>query len=229
MSLVIELENIRKYYQTNKTVYHALKGINLSIEKGELIAIMGSSGAGKSTLMNIIGLLDNPSSGHYKLDGRDVSTLSDNERSVIRNLKIGFVFQSFFLLPRLTALQNAELPLTYREVKPTIRRERALAALEKVGMKEFIHRKPNELSGGQMQRVAIARALTAGPSVILADEPTGALDSKIGQDVMNLFKELNKHECVTIVIVTHDSDVAVQCRRTVHVKDGLIHEELLMS
>lgn len=226
MSLVIELEDVKKHYETRNNVYHALKGIDLNIKAGELIAIMGSSGAGKSTLMNIIGLLDTPSSGHYRLEGRDVSTLSDNERSIIRNLKIGFVFQSFFLLPRLNAIQNTELPLTYREVKPSIRRERALAALEKVGMKEFLHRKPNELSGGQMQRVAIARALTAAPSVILADEPTGSLDSKIGQDVMNLFKDLNREDGVTIVIVTHDSDVANQCRRTVHVKDGLVYEEL---
>lgn len=228
---VIKLENIKKSYQTAKTVYHALKGINLTIAKGELIAIMGSSGAGKSTLMNIIGLLDQPSSGAYYLDGNDVSTLSDDERSVIRNHKIGFVFQSFFLLPRLTAAENAELQLTYRHEHETAkhRRQKALESLEKVGMKDFSHRKPNELSGGQMQRVAIARALTAGPSVILADEPTGALDSKIGQEVMNLFKELNQKEEVTIIIVTHDADVAAQCRRTVHVKDGLVFEEELQS
>lgn len=222
---VIKIENLKKSYHTGKSVYHALKGIDLTINKGELIAIMGSSGAGKSTLMNIIGLLDKPTSGIYQLDGQDVSTLSDDESSIIRNLKIGFVFQSFFLLPRLTAVENAELPLTYRDEKPKIRREKALASLEKVGMKEFVNRKPNELSGGQMQRVAIARALTAAPSVILADEPTGALDSKIGQDVMNLFKDLNQNDGVTIVIVTHDADVAIQCRRTVHVKDGLLFED----
>lgn len=228
---MIKLENIKKSYQTAKTVYHALKGINLTIEKGELIAIMGSSGAGKSTLMNIIGLLDQPSSGAYYLDGNDVSTLTDDERSIIRNHKIGFVFQSFFLLPRLTAAENAELQLTYRHEHETAkhRRQKALESLEKVGMKDFSHRRPNELSGGQMQRVAIARALTAGPSVILADEPTGALDSKIGQEVMNLFKELNQKEEVTIIIVTHDADVAAQCRRTVHVKDGLVFEEGLQS
>lgn len=222
---VIKLENLRKSYQSGKSVYHALKGINLTINKGELIAIMGQSGAGKSTLMNIIGLLDKPTTGSYYLDEQDVSTLSDNQRSFIRNLKIGFVFQGFFLLPRLTAIENAELALTYRDEKPKNRREKAMAALEKVGMKEYINRKPTELSGGQMQRVAIARALAATPSVILADEPTGALDSKIGQDVMNLFKNLNQQDGVTIVIVTHDADVAAQCERTVHVKDGLVFED----
>jgi len=221
---VIELENIKKDYHLGDSVHHALKGINLTVNEGELIAIMGASGAGKSTLMNIIGLLDNPSSGLYKLDGCDVSTLTDDQRSNIRNLKIGFVFQSFFLLPRLTALLNAELPLMYRGVKPSERKKRATEALEKVGMGDFIHRKPNELSGGQMQRVAIARALTANPAVILADEPTGALDSKIGQDVMNLFKRLNKEDSVTTIIVTHDPGVGAQCQRTIHVKDGLVHE-----
>ncbi len=229
MSTVIKLEAIKKDYHLGDNVYHALKGINFKVEEGELIAIMGSSGAGKSTLMNIIGLLDNASSGLYLLDDKDVSKLSDDERSKIRNLKIGFVFQSFFLLPRLSALMNAELPLMYRGVKPKDRKIRAQKALEKVGMAEFMHRKPMELSGGQMQRVAIARALTAEPSVILADEPTGALDSKIGQDVMNLFKALNAEEKVTTIIVTHDPGVAKQCRRTIHVKDGLIHEAAEMD
>ena len=225
MSSVIELENLTKDFHLGDNVYHALKGVNLTVEEGELLAVMGSSGAGKSTLMNIIGLLDNPSGGLYKLDGRDVSTLTDDQRSSIRNLKIGFVFQSFFLLPRLTALQNAELPLTYRGTHPKARKERAIKALEKVGMAEFIHRKPMKLSGGQMQRVAIARALTADPSVILADEPTGALDSKNGQDVMDLFKQLNTEDRVTTIIITHDPDVAAQCNRTIHIRDGLVHEE----
>lgn len=222
---MIELKNITKDYQVGDTVYHALKGINMVVEDGELMAIMGTSGAGKSTLMNIIGLLDNATTGLYKLDNRDVSTLSDDERSVIRNLKIGFVFQSFFLLPRLNALSNVELPLMYRGTKPKERKDRALMALERVGMKDFVYRKPNELSGGQMQRVAIARALAAKPAVILADEPTGALDSKTGQDVMDLFRRLNKQGKVTIIIVTHDPGVAAQCERTVHVKDGLVYEE----
>lgn len=221
---MIELKNLIKDYHLGDNVYHALKGINLTVNEGELIAIMGSSGAGKSTLMNIIGLLDNPSSGLYELDGCDVSTLTDDQRSNIRNLKIGFVFQSFFLLPRLTAIGNAELPLMYRGVRPKERRERAKNALEKVGMAEFMHRKPMELSGGQMQRVAIARALTAAPAVILADEPTGALDSKIGQDVMDLFKQLNEEDKVTTIIVTHDPGVGDQCQRVIHVKDGLVHE-----
>lgn len=222
MSLAIELKNIKKEYQVGDNVYRALRGVDIRIDKGELISLMGSSGAGKSTLMNIIGLLDNPTSGEYLLDNRNVSTLSDDERSLIRNLKIGFVFQSFFLLSRLTAQQNVELPLIYRGIQPAERRDRSLAVLDKVGMSEFVQRRPNELSGGQQQRVAIARALIGKPTVVLADEPTGALDSKTGQDVMDLFTQLNSDEGVTIIIVTHDPGVGDRCQRIVHIKDGFV-------
>ena len=222
MSSVIEMRDIKKDYYLGHNVINVLKGVNLTVYEGELLSLMGASGAGKSTLMNIIGLLDHPTSGTYNLDDRDVSTLSDEERSRIRNLKIGFVFQSFFLLPRLNALQNVEMPLVYRGVKPDVRRELALERLEKVGMKDLYDHKPNQLSGGQMQRVAIARALVGKPSVILADEPTGALDSKTTHDVMQLLKHLNKDEGATIIIITHDSNIAQQCQHTVRVVDGLI-------
>jgi len=222
LSSVIEMRDIKKDYYLGHNVINVLKGVNLTVYEGELLSLMGASGAGKSTLMNIIGLLDHPTSGTYNLDDRDVSTLSDEERSRIRNLKIGFVFQSFFLLPRLNALQNVEMPLVYRGVKPDVRRELALERLEKVGMKDLYDHKPNQLSGGQMQRVAIARALVGKPSVILADEPTGALDSKTTHDVMQLLKHLNKDEGATIIIITHDSNIAQQCQHTVRVVDGLI-------
>lgn len=222
MSLAIELNNIKKEYQLGDSVYTALKGVDVSIAGGELVSIMGSSGAGKSTLMNIIGLLDTPTSGRYNLGNRDVSKLSDDERSMIRNLKIGFVFQSFFLLPKLTAQQNVELPLVYRGTDPKERRKRAHTVLQRVGMGAFLERRPNELSGGQQQRVAIARALIGKPTFILADEPTGALDSKIGQDVIDLFVKLNRDEGVTMIVVTHDPGVGEQCQRIVRLKDGLV-------
>lgn len=222
MSLAIELKSIKKDYQAGDNVCHVLNGIDLSIAKGDLLSIMGSSGAGKSTLMNIIGLLDSPTSGEYLLDSRDVSTLSDDERSIIRNLKIGFVFQSFFLLPKLSAEENVGLPLIYRGFKSAERRKRALSVLDRVGMSDFAKRLPNKLSGGQQQRVAIARALAGNPTVILADEPTGALDSHIGQEVINLFKQLNSEAAVTTIIITHDPNVAEQCKRIVRIKDGLV-------
>lgn len=223
MSLV-KLENITKTYTSGVGEFHALKGIDFHLTRGEMIAIIGASGSGKSTLMNIIGFLDHCTTGQYLFSGENVSHLEDEELSRIRNKKIGFVFQSFFLLPRLNALQNVMLPLFYRGVETKQAEEQSLAMLAKVGMGKFSDRKPNQLSGGQQQRVAIARALVGDPEVILADEPTGALDSATGQDVMNLFLDLNKNEKRTIVIVTHDHDVSNQCQRVVSLKDGMIVE-----
>lgn len=222
MSSLIELQNVSKTYRLGHRDSFALKEINFSLAQGELLAIIGASGSGKSTLMNIMGFLDRPSEGKYLFAGEDVSRLSDNELSSIRNKKIGFVFQSFFLLPRLNALQNVMLPLFYREEPQEQAKQKALTMLEKVGMEKFSLNKPNELSGGQQQRVAIARALVNDPEVIFADEPTGALDSKTGQEVMDLFLELNLKENRTLVIVTHDKEVSGLCRRTVTLRDGVM-------
>lgn len=222
MSTVIELIDIHKTYHIGEHILHVLQGVNFTIKRGELISIMGASGSGKSTLMNIIGLLDHHESGTYLLDSKEVTKYTENELAAIRNKMIGFVFQSFFLLPRLSALQNVGLPLIYRGVTGKENKERSLAMLKKVGMEEYYDHKPSELSGGQMQRVAIARALVGNPSVILADEPTGALDSKIGQEVMDLFIDLNRSENATIVIITHDPLIAQQCQRIIHIRDGLI-------
>ncbi len=199
---------------------HALRGVSLQVWPGEMLAIMGASGSGKSTLMNILGALDVPTSGTYYLDGQDMSRLSDNRLAEIRNRKIGFVFQNFNLLPRMTALANVELPLIYAGV--TNGRTRCVAALESVGLGDRMHHRPNELSGGQQQRVAIARALVNNPSLILADEPTGNLDSKSGAEVMRLFQELNATRGITIIFVTHEADIAACTRRIVRLHDGLI-------
>jgi len=216
---MIQTENLSKIYQTGAISVRALDGVSFNIRKGEFAAIMGASGSGKSTLMNLLGLLDHPSSGSYCLDGIEVSALSDKDYAYLRNQKIGFVFQSFHLLPRLTALKNVELPMLYAGVKPAARRERAIQALERLGLGNRLHHRPNELSGGQNQRVAIARALCNNPAIILADEPTGALDSQSSLEIMDIFQQLNR-EGVTIVLVTHEADIARHSQRIIRLRDG---------
>ncbi|HNV70362.1 MAG TPA: ABC transporter ATP-binding protein [Candidatus Ozemobacteraceae bacterium] len=222
---LFHLENIHKSFQIGILKTEVLRGIHLDISPGELTAIVGTSGGGKSTLMNILGLLDTPTSGSYHFDGENVLALDDGALSTIRNRKIGFVFQQFNLLARLSALENVILPLLYRGDSQWRAEQRGRAMLEKVGMAERMFHRPNELSGGQQQRVAIARALVGEPAVILADEPTGALDSKVGQEIMDLFVRLNREERITVILVTHDPRTANQCRRIVRVKDGLVVEE----
>lgn len=222
---MIELEAITKTFTNGPEKVDVLKNIHLTIEEGELIAIMGPSGSGKSTLMNIIGFLDRPSSGRYFLNGKEMKNMTDQELARIRNRTIGFVFQQFHLLPRLTALKNVELPLIYAGVKKRERLERAKEALEKVGLAERIDYLPNKLSGGQKQRVAIARAIVNHPQIILADEPTGALDSKTSAQIMELFTKLNREEGTTIVVVTHERGVAAYADRIVYVKDGKITQD----
>lgn len=219
---MLKLDDIRKTYKVGPTEIDILKGVALEVAPGELLSIMGASGCGKSTLMNIIGLLDKPTSGTYLIEGRAVSYEDDDALSAIRNRKIGFVFQQYHLLPRLTALENVGIPLIYRgENEDEIKRS-SLEFLRRVGMHERAHHRPSELSGGQQQRVAIARALAGKPSLILADEPTGALDTHVGQEIMDLFRQLNNDENITIVLITHDPNIAKQCRRFVSMKDGLI-------
>ncbi|MFW5713330.1 MAG: ABC transporter ATP-binding protein [Brevefilum sp.] len=221
---VIRVENLTKVYQMGEIEVHALSGVSFSVRKGEVLAIMGPSGSGKSTLMNMIGCLDTPTSGDYFLEGELVSTLDDDQLALVRNRKIGFVFQTFNLLPRATALANVELPLRYSG-KNGNPRQLAQKALEAVGLGERINHRPNELSGGQQQRVAIARALVNEPAIILADEPTGNLDTKSGDEIMQLLLDLNKQEGATLLIVTHDPEAATVAERIIHIRDGEIDDE----
>ncbi|HLW34819.1 MAG TPA: ABC transporter ATP-binding protein [Chthoniobacterales bacterium] len=219
--VVIDIENITKEYVMGEEIVRALRGVTLQIRRNEYLAVMGPSGSGKSTLMNMLGCLDTPSSGRYEFNGRNVKEMDDDELAAIRNREIGFVFQTFNLLPRANALRNVELPLIYAGVDPETRQQRAERALIDVGLGDRIHHKPNELSGGQRQRVAIARALVNDPSIILADEPTGNLDSKTGDEIMALLEDLYQRGN-TIILVTHERDIAVHARRTIHLRDGLI-------
>lgn len=220
---MLELENITKVYKAGQTEVPALRGISCRIESGEMVSIIGPSGSGKSTLMNIIGCLDKPTSGRYRLDGTEVSELNDNQLAEIRNKKIGFVFQSFNLLSRTTALANVELPLIYSGASN--RRQRALQILESVGLAHRVTHRPSELAGGEQQRVAIARALVNNPSLILADEPTGNLDTRTSQEIMSIFKKLNE-QGMTIVLVTHEPDIAAYTQRTIKLRDGQIEESV---
>ena len=224
---LIEIKDVTKIYQMGEMEVRALRGISLEIHPGELVAIMGPSGSGKSTLMNILGALDVPTSGLYMLDGQDVSAMDDDHLAEIRNRKIGFVFQSFNLLPRTSALANVELPLVYAGAKN--RRERAIAALELVGLGDRVRHNPNELSGGQQQRVAIARALVNNPSIILADEPTGNLDSKSGAEIMRIFQDLNDLQNITIIFVTHEPEIAEHTRRIIRLQDGRVLRDSLVK
>jgi len=220
---LIRVENVYKTYQLGEIDVPVLRGVSLSIERGELVALMGASGSGKTTLMNILGCLDRPTAGRYWLEGKEVSNASANQRAAARNSKIGFVFQSFNLLPRTSAVDNVMMPLEYSSGESaSAGRKRALTLLARLGLAERTRNEPSQLSGGQQQRVAIARSLINNPSLLLADEPTGALDSKTGEETLRLFQQLNRDEGITIVLVTHDANVAAHADRTIHIRDGLI-------
>ena len=221
---VIEIDNVTKVYQMGEVEVHALRGVSFTVDEGEVVSIMGPSGSGKSTLMNILGCLDRSSGGAYSLDGKDVSHLTDDQLAQIRNQKVGFVFQNFNLLARSTALANVELPLRYAGLVEN-RLKLAQSALESVGLGDRMHHKPSELSGGQQQRVAIARAIINNPAIILADEPTGNLDTKSGDEIMELLLGLNKENGTTLIIVTHDPKIAAHTQRTIQLLDGLIQEK----
>ncbi|MBU3190380.1 ABC transporter ATP-binding protein [Clostridium bowmanii] len=225
---MLEVKNLIKIYKTGDLKFTALKNINLKIEKGEFTAIMGASGSGKSTLMNILGCLDKMNSGKYILNGRDISLLSGDELAHIRNKEIGFVFQSFNLIPRITLLDNVQLPMMYAGIPTRQRKEKALYALEKVGLSDRVHHMPNEISGGQKQRAAIARAIVNSPAVIMADEPTGNLDSKSSEDIMKIFEDLN-NEGATILMVTHETDIANHTNRIVRFRDGEIVSDSIVK
>ena len=225
---LIETRDLWKTYQMGDEEIHALRGVSISIERGEYVAIMGPSGSGKSTLMNLIGCLDTPSKGTYLLNGKEASQMNDNELARIRNEEIGFVFQTFNLLPRATALHNVELPLVYAGISKKDRLDRAKAALEKVELTPRMYHRPNELSGGQRQRVAIARALVNNPSILLADEPTGNLDSKTGVEIMSLFDRLHQGGN-TIILVTHEADIAMHAHRVIAIRDGSVERDVIQD
>jgi putative ABC transport system ATP-binding protein len=223
--IVIDIKDMTKIYQMGDVEVKALAGVTFQVEQGELLAIMGPSGSGKSTMMNMLGCLDIPTSGDYLLDGEQVSRLSDNKLADIRNRKVGFVFQRFMLLSNLTALGNVELPLRYAGLPARERRERAEAALRAVGLGDRMKHRSNELSGGQQQRVAMARAIVNNPAIVMADEPTGNLDSKSGKEIMDLLLKMNREDGATVIIVTHDATISAQCDRVIHLMDGLIEED----
>jgi putative ABC transport system ATP-binding protein len=223
--MMIEMKNVTKMYEMGTQVVHALRGVDLTIEEGEFVAIMGPSGSGKSTLMNMIGCLDSPSGGIYRLDGIDVSDMSSDDRSRVRNKRVGFVFQQFNLLPRTIALKQVALPLMYSGIPRSQRLDKARQALELVGLGDRMDHRPDELSGGQQQRVAIARALANDPAIILADEPTGALDTRTGEEILGIFAQLNREKGITIIMITHDPEIAEHAHRSIWIRDGLIQEE----
>ncbi len=225
---MIELSNVTKTYRMGEVDITVLSNVSLSVRSGELIAIMGPSGSGKSTLMNIIGCLDRPTNGTYRFEDREINAMTDDELASIRNVKIGFVFQTFNLLPRFSALKNVEVPLVYSGVPARLRKERAIPLLQQVGLSDRMYHRPTELSGGQQQRVSIARALVNHPPLLLADEPTGNLDSRSGSEILNILTGLNE-QGVTIMIVTHDKDVAARCKRIINLKDGQIINDQVIT